>query len=430
MDAEVGLDWFASRSEGIDGSLKERPEDFRVDEVSDFNYRDEGRFAVIRVKLTNYDTHEFARDLSNELEMSRKRVSWAGTKDKRAVTTQIMTVDGVSRDKLSSVRIKGAEIEFLGRSDHPIALGDLKANEFEIRVRGVRNPGNIGTITDELASFGGFDNGDSTNSTGDKVIGVPNLFGVQRFGSRRPITHRVGERILHEDYEGAVMLFLASSFQDEPEATRNARERLEKERDYREALSYFPQYLGYERAVLNELVQDKSYKQSLNALPPNLRRLFVNAAQSYLFNLILRERYSNDMDFSRAYPGDVVCFTADGYPDTDRLQEVTESNADAINRHVKRGRAFVTAPLVGYKTEFSQGRQGEIEMSVLGESSLDLDDFDRDDEYASSGTRRPILVATDLEYNVEKDIAIFGFNLPKGSYATVVMREYLKRNVD
>ena len=413
-DVDLGLGWYATDSPGIGGVLKKRDEDFHVSERTDFPYGDEGKHAVARVTLRGYETHEFARDLSDALGASRKRVSWAGTKDKKAVTEQVFTVADVTREELEEVSVDGAAIEYLGRSHQSIALGDLIGNDFRVRVRDTEAPENADDIADEIDVFGG----------------VPNLFGSQRFGSRRPVTHLVGERILDDDFAGAVDAYLVESFEDEPSRTREVRERLADERDYGEALEYFPGYLGYERALLNALAEGKEPRDVLDALPHNLRRMFVNAVQSRVFNLVLRERYEDGARFDRAYPGDVVCFAErhDNFrvPDTSDIQRVTESNVDAVNRHVERGRAFVTAPLVGAETEFAKGEQGERERRVLERAGVSPDDFDRDDEYASDGTRRAILVDSDLTHERDGDDVVFEFFLPRGSYATVVLREFTK----
>ena len=413
-DVDLGLDWYATDSSGTGGVLKNRDEDFRVTERTDFPYGDEGKHAVVRVTLRGYETHEFARDLSDALGASRRRVSWAGTKDRNAVTEQVFTVADVTREELEDVSINGATMEFLGRSHQSIALGDLIGNDFCVCVRDTEAPENADEVADEIDGFGG----------------VPNLFGSQRFGSRRPVTHLVGERILEDDFAGAVDAYLLESSEYEPSRTREARERLADERDYAAAVEYFPGHLGYERALLNALAEGKEPRDVLDALPHNLRRMFVNAVQSRVFNLVLRRRYEDGDRFDRAYPGDVVCFAErhDGVrvPDTSDTQRVTASNVDAVNRHVERGRAFVTAPLVGAETEFAEGKQGERERRVLEAVALSPNDFDRDDEYASDGTRRAVLVDPDLTHERDGDDVFFEFFLPRGSYATVVLREFTK----
>lgn len=424
-EADLGLDWYATEAPGVGGKLKKRLEDFRVVERADFPYYDddelgsdeeEKRHAVIRVTLRGYETHEFARDLSDALGASRKRIRWAGTKDKRAVTTQLFTVADVSREEIEGVSLNGATVEYLGRSHQYVSLGDLRGNDFEVRLRDADAPENADAIADEVDEFGG----------------VPNLFGSQRFGSQRPVTHLVGERILEGDFHGAINAYVAESFETEPERTREARERYADERDTREALGYFPEHLGYERALLNALAEGKEGREALEALPHNLRRLFINAVQSRVFNLVLRERHEAGMGFDSAYPGDVVCFAEGTYdapvpvPNTLSTQRITESNVGAVNRHFERGRAFVTAPLVGSGTEFADGEQGEIERRVLESVGVSRSDFDRADEYGSEGTRRAVLVLSDLSYEREGDDLLFDFFLPRGSYATVVLREFTK----
>ncbi|MFP4174808.1 MAG: tRNA pseudouridine(13) synthase TruD, partial [Halobacteriales archaeon] len=96
------------------------------------------------------------------------------------------------------------------------------------------------------------------------------------------------------------------------------------------------------------------------------------------------------------------------------------------NRHVERGRAFVTAPRIGAETTLAEGEQGERERNALENADVSRDDFDRDDEYASDGTRRAVLVDPDLTYERDGDDVIFDFFLPRGSYATVVLREFTK----
>ncbi|MFW6384156.1 MAG: tRNA pseudouridine(13) synthase TruD, partial [Halodesulfurarchaeum sp.] len=92
--------------------------------------------------------------------------------------------------------------------------------------------------------------------------------------------------------------------------------------------------------------------------------------------------------------------------------------------HCERGRAFVTAPLVGTETTLADGEPGEIERAVLDKLGIEPADFDVPDPYHSTGTRRAVLVPVDPV--IEREPLTFTFTLPKGSYATVLLREYLK----
>ena len=448
IERAVGIDYYVSDADGIGGRLRERPEDFRVTELEAFDPEplgvDTGSYPelVVRVTLRNWDTNDFARRVSDALGISRERVSWAGTKDKRAVTTQLFTIRGVDPDALPEIR--GVEIEPLGRAGRGLEFGDLAGNAFEIRVadavadtaadRSGAAADRVDAVVADLRAFAGGDPDD-----GDAPVGVPNYFGQQRFGSYRPITHEVGLEVVRGNWEDAVLAYAGSSSEREPAETRTARERVEAvaagSRDWQQALDAMPGYLNYERAMLHELVdrdadEPADFRAALETMPSNLQQLVVNAAQSYVFNRVLSERLARGLPFDRPAAGDVVCFTDSDapadltVPDTDRLQRVDADRVDTVTRHCERGRAFVTAPLVGTETELGDGEPGEIEREVLSDVGIGPGDFDLPGEFHSTGTRRAVLVRTEL--GIERDPLRFSFALPKGSYATVVLREYLK----
>ncbi|WP_135819764.1 tRNA pseudouridine(13) synthase TruD [Halostella litorea] len=426
-EREVGMAYYVSDADGTGGRLREADGDFRVRELERFDAEpvdaDPGSYnhLVLRVTLSGWDTNDFAKRLSDALGISRERVAWAGTKDKYAVTTQLFSVAGVDPDDLPDVR--DADVEVVGRAGRSIEFGDLAGNEFEIAVTDPAAPDNAEAVADDLRAFGG------------GTAAAPNFFGQQRFGSKRPVTHEVGLRVVREDWAGAVMAYLGNPRESEPEGTREAREFVEETRDWAAALERFPRRLGYERSMLHALVETggtepADFRAALEEVPSNLQRLFVHAAQSYAFNRILSERLDRGLPFDRPVEGDVVCFAdtdaPDGLalPDTDRLQRVTADRVDTVARHCERGRAFVTAPLVGTETDLGDGEPGDIERAVLDDLNLSPGDFDLPGEFGSTGTRRAVLVRTDL--SVERDPLRFSFTLPKGSYATVILREFLK----
>jgi tRNA pseudouridine13 synthase len=95
-----------------------------------------------------------------------------------------------------------------------------------------------------------------------------------------------------------------------------------------------------------------------------------------------------------------------------------------MERHCDRGRAFVTAPLIGAETELADGEPGEIEREILTDVGIEPSDFELPGEFRSTGARRAILVRTDLA--VDPETLTFSFALPSGSYATALLREYQK----
>ena len=470
----VGIDYYVSRADGIGGRLRESPEDFRVRELEAFDAEpldaDPGSYPdlVVRATLRDWDTNDFARRLSDALGVSRERVSWAGTKDKRAVTTQLFTVRGVDADDLPEIR--GAEIEALGRAGRSLSFGDLAGNAFEIRVADAVDgaPERVADAVRDLRAFAG-DAGDSAGAASadsdpaiEATVGVPNYFGQQRFGSRRPVTHVVGLAIARNDPREAVRLYAGNPAETEPDDTQAARDRVDAafgvsagsgpdddpaadhmgDGDWAACLDAIPGKLRFERSMVHRLADrdvapdappdDEDWWHALEAVPSNLQRLFVNAAQSFLFNRMLSERLRRGLPFDRPVAGDVVCF-ADGdapaelyAPDADRLQRVDADRVDVVSRHCERGRAFVTAPLVGTETALGGGEPGEIEREVLADAGVEPGDFALPGEFDSKGTRRAILLRTDLDATFEGGDPRFAFALPSGSYATVLLREFTK----
>jgi tRNA pseudouridine13 synthase len=432
LERQVGIDYYVSDGPGVGGRLRADPADFRVREIEAVEPEpldaDAGAYPhlLVRATLTDWDTNDFAGALSSALGISRERVSWAGTKDKRAVTTQLFSVRGVAAADLPD--LSGAEVEPLGRVGRNLEFGDLTGNAFEIRISDPKRPERVDALTDALRDFGG------------SRVAVPNVFGHQRFGSRRPVTHEVGLHVVREEWREAVLAYVGNPADSEPERTQEARATVDDvaaraDPDWRAALDATPGHLGYERSMLHALVENggeepAEFRAALETVPWNLQRLFVNAAQSYAFNRMCSERLRRGLPFDRPVAGDVVAFAdadaPEGFPlpDADRLQRVSENRVDVVTRHCERGRAFVTAPLVGTETELGDGEPGEIEREVLADLDLAPADFDLPGNFESTGTRRAILVGTDLD--VERDPLTLSFSLPRGSYATALLREYLK----
>ncbi|WP_277540281.1 tRNA pseudouridine(13) synthase TruD [Haloarcula laminariae] len=446
IERTVGMEYYVSDADGVGGHLRASPEDFRVTELEAFETApvdaDTGGYphVVMRVELRDWDTNDFASALSDRLGISRERVSWAGTKDKRAVTRQLFSVKGIDPDDLPD--LDGTDIEVVGRAGRPILFGDLAGNAFEIAVRDTDAPENAAAVVADLRGFAGDAAGADSDLPDEPVtVAVPNYFGQQRFGSRRPVTHEVGLAIAREAWKEAVLAYVGNPHEREPEDTQAARAYVDDTEDWQGALERLPRALGYERSMCHTLVENGAegpadFREAVETLPSNLQTLFVNAAQSYVFNLICSERLERGLPFDRPVEGDVVCFRdseAPGdlpLPDTDRTQRVTEKRLRTVERHCERGRAFVTAPLVGTETELADGEPGEIEREVLDEVGIEPGDFDLPGEFDSSGTRRAVQVRTELGVQRDGDALTFEFSLPKGSYATVLLREFRKNDPD
>jgi tRNA pseudouridine13 synthase len=426
IEKQVGICLYSTATRGIKGQLRQEVEDFIVKEVTNREEGREGKYLILELIKRDWDTHHFIRTLAKILQISQKRISIAGTKDKRALTTQKISIFDIDASEIEKIHLKDIELKVLGRSRKSVELGDLWGNDFIITVR------NIDSSLEETEEL--------LKKTTDYIqsqSGVPNFFGIQRFGATRPVTHLVGKAIVEGDFEKAALLYIAEPFPDEPEETKSARQFVKETLNYKEGLKTYPLRLGHERAMMNHLIANPGdFAGAFLVLPKNLYKMFVHGYQSYMYNKILSLRIEKSFPLNQALEGDIVCFkNSAGLPDASKIEKVTKETVTAMNRLINRNRAFVTAPLPGYATEFASGIPGEIEQEVLEGLRVPLEGFnvEKIPEMSSKGIRREILLHVEPKFKVEEDElnpgkskAVLEFMLPKGSYATTVLREYMK----
>ncbi|SFM15911.1 tRNA pseudouridine(13) synthase TruD [Methanolobus profundi] len=426
IEKKMGIELYSTHTEGIGGVLRQEPEDFIVNEITNREEGDSGKHLILEITKTNWDMHHLIRDMSRKLGISQKRIGFAGTKDKRARTTQKISIYDISEEDIEGFHLKDVELKVIGRSSRSIGLGDLYGNEFSITIRDIDlKPAELERTlqetTDEIRSFGG----------------VPNFFGIQRFGAIRPVTHTIGEHILKEDFETAALTYIAQSFPDETDDVKEVRDYVMETRDFVEGLKRYPLRLRYERAMMHYLVENPGdFVGSFTVLSENISRMFIHAYQSYIFNRIICKRIEKGLALDKAYPGDILCFkNKEGLPDVKKVQEANEDNVSGMNNLLKRRRAFVTAPLAGYETEFASEIPGDIEKEIFNETGMKQEQFKiaKLSALSSRGLRREILLHCEPvfktgedELNPGKSKATLTFSLPKGSYATTVLREYMK----
>lgn len=426
IEEKIGIDRYSTNVDGVGGVLRQEISDFIVREITNRQEQDDGKYLVLELTKHNWELHHLIRDISRILRISNKRIGFAGTKDKRAITTQKISIYDLNEEDIETVQLKGVELNVIGRSNRAVGLGDLVGNEFEITVR------DIDLDEDELST-----RLENITATIHANGGVPNFFGIQRFGAFRPITHLVGESLVRGDIEKAAIDYIARSFPTESEDTQIVRDHVFETRDYVEGLKQYPVQLRYERAMMHHLVSNPDdFVGAFGVLSKNLQKMFAHAYQSYIFNMVICTRLYGGLPLDRAVEGDIVCFKNEaGLPDASRTQRVTGENLDGMNNLIRRGRAFVTAPLVGYDTEIASGKPGEIEHRVLDELNVPIEGFKlpQMSKLSSKGLRREVLLQTDPVYRIAEDElnpgrqkAVLMFSLPKGSYATTVLREYMK----
>lgn len=422
-EADIGMRFYMTSSEGTGGRLKKSPEDFIVREISDHpEPKENGRYVIAEVTSRNWETNRLIRLMSRQLDISREKIGFAGTKDKRAVTTQLMSFE-MPISKLADIHLDDLTVSNAYTGRRSIQIGDLIGNSFEIKVRECdASAGEIPAILEETAS------------AIKKKGGFPNYFGVQRFGVIRPVTHRVGEAIVRGDLEGAVRTYISFPSEFEGEDVRDARQELEGSDDWSGLYSSVPDQMGFEKTMVGYLAENPGdWRGAISVMPKNLQMMFVHAYQSYLFNIMLSKRMEAGMPLDMPTVGDIVVpLDANRIPLHENPVVTTAKNIDLVARQVRAGRAFITITLFGSESLLAEGEMGEIERKVIESAGLESRDFIVPglNHCNSKGSRREILCPMkDISWAADDEGYSVSFSLPKGNYATCLMREFMKSDM-
>ncbi len=417
-EAAIGIGFFLSQTPGYSGRLKATAEEFRVREVSSYPRPvPEGPFTILRVESWEWEQHELADAIGRRLGLPRRAVSWSGTKDRRAVSERLFAYRGAPPS--GELGLERVVLKDAYASRDGLVLGQHYANVFDLRVSDLADPTAAVTAyratEAELRTHGGF----------------PNFFGPQRFGEVRPITHEVGRALVRGDLARALEVYLVDRPAGMPDASGDAaRAAYAEHRDPQRALGEFPPSYRFERAILGRLARGAGPEQALRALPFELRRLFVHAFQSYLFNRYLTDRREAGLPLSRPVEGDhLLRLGRDGTVRARDAVEVAAENLSECVGLVERGRAYVAGPLLGAEALPTQGRPAELVAELLRAEEIDARAFDVPvaPELGSRGAWRPILLPVPpLGLRPDGGGVWFTFSLPKGAYATVLLREFLK----
>ena len=444
LEKEMGIEVYATQTQGIGGRIREVLEDFIVEETlvdgskasaseteKNLGSRALGassrksRYLLCVLVKRNWDTLIAVRRVARELGLSTGEVQFAGIKDAKAVTAQYLTVENATPEDLQKVKVKDIEVRSVGYVPNRLSAYYLLANNFHITVRNSEHP--EATVRKVAAE---------TVEELDEAGGIPNFFGHQRFGTIRAITHRVGKFIIKSDLREAAMTFLAEPSANEHPSSRQARKQLQDTQDFKQALRDYPKQLRYERAMLARLAEKpEDYTGAFRRLPKKLRELFVQAFQSYLFNRFLSKRIEQGVPLNKTDVGDyAVNVERSGLPLITMYRIVSETVKAEVNSKIKAARMRLAIPLIGFKQRPMLGRQGIIEKQILEEEGVTAEDFKVTalSEVAEEGRLRTATTPIN-EFSLEasacekvKSIAEVAFVLYRGSYATVLLREIMK----
>jgi tRNA pseudouridine13 synthase len=394
---------------GIGGTLKQRAEDFFVQEVPLYEPSGSGEHVYCEIQKVGLTTFDAVNRIGEALRVPTNDIGYAGLKDARAVTRQVISVRGTTEDAVMALsgRIPGLTVLWAARHGNKLRLGHLAGNRFAIKVRDV-TPTDVVKLKEPLAEL--------------QRRGLPNYFGEQRFG-RRGDNDLLGAALVRGDDAGLLSVLLGQPDSDVDEGQDHQARSMFDRNDLEGAMRAWPRRAGMERRVLARLIKTGRPGAAVRAIDERLRRLWVSALQSRLFNDVLALRVEGGT-FDRLIDGDLAYKHANGACFLVQSAEAEQPRAEAFE-------VSPSGPLFGYRMTLPEGEALRVEQAAFEAAGLAAQDFRSRAIGKVKGARRPLRVKpADVELAAGVDDhgshVTVAFTLPPGSFATVLLRELMK----
>ena len=385
IDSEIGISAYTTNFSGCGGVIRKQKEDFNVSELitekSSSKICSESGFAVYKLQKRGIDTTHALAEIFKKHSIRLKSL---GLKDASAITEQFVFTT-YKTDKHFEINGQNYNLTKVGFTDKILSKKDMIGNHFRIKSDEASN---------ELEKFTEF----------DKIL---NFYGYQRFGSRRPVTHLIGRSIIQKNFASAVDLLLSFTSEYDSDENTKLRQLMSDSSKYTEAIKIIPRGMDLEKITLKEMIEHNDPVRALRALPLSIRRFFVQAYQSYIFNHTLSNSFDAGEELFSPQSND-VCYNKNG--------ELGKFENDPLQR--------LSIPFVGYsyykKTRFHH----YIEKILRDEEITHKDFFSKDiQEISNEGGFRNSSIKCD-NYSIDDNTV--SFSLSRGSFATIVLREIIK----
>jgi len=381
--------------------LKQLPTDFIVEEIADFKISsNKDRYQIFLMKKQELDTFDAIKIISKELKIPLPKIGFAGLKDKHGTTRQYISIP--VEQHIENKDMRNIKLEFIGYHNKRIETGDLKGNKFTITVRNIQK-GDIPGIY-----------------SGAKTIpemGIPNYFDSQRFGS---VIHNefIAKYLIQKNYEQAVKIFLTKYTKKERKKTKD---------DKREILAHWKNLESVNvknkvfADIIHEYLKTKSWLAAYKKIPSNLREMFVNAYQSYLWNECIKETFKKCIQKDKLY---TIEYNIGSLLFYKKLSDEEIKNIPST---------FQTVDPTMKPSTFEK----EIIDNILSRENFDVKDFDIKQEIGNFfKSRERAVIVNPEEFKISEPLVdeindkggknrykiAISFMLPKGSYATIITK--------
>lgn len=350
--------------------MRFEPEDFIVEEIPFYEPSRTGNHTFFAIRKRNISTLEAINRIARVLHVNPNSIGYAGLKDKQAITTQVLSVEGIPPEQILKLEIPRIEILWAELHTHKLRVGHLRGNRFEITLR-FTSPIILTNIEQRMTQLA--------------AEGVPNRFGQQRFGNKQD-SHLIGKALIIKEWEKALEYVLDD---EKPQSSQVAKR-------------------------IRHAREQGSHEKAVSCIPHRLRKLYLSAYQAYVFNCILERRLP---ELGKLWDGDIAIKHSNSAPFLVENADVEQPRADAFE-------ISPSGPIFGYKMRRPIGKTGELEHELLLEEGVKPESFRKVAGIRLPGTRRLLRIRMELhEIKVLEYGVSLCFTLPAGSYATVVLDE-------
>ena len=387
---------------GTRGRIKCRDDDFVVEEIPRYRPCGSGTHLYFGIEKRGLSTLAAVERIARALGRKTNDIGYAGLKDAHAVTRQTFSLEHVEAPRVHALDLPRVHVLWTDRHTNKLKLGHLGGNRFVVKFR---------------------DMGPAAMQRAEAIVdvlvrrGVPNYFGPQRFGARGD-NAAVGQAVLRSDYDAAVRIVLGSPDPEERADIRAARTLFE-EGHYAEAARAWPPRFGDQARLCGAMVRaNGNARRAWSSVHQTIRRLYISAEQSRLFNQVLAARIDA---LDRLQTGDLAWKHANGacFHVLDAAAESPRCDAFEISP---------TGPLFGTRMTNPTGKPGRLEAGVLAAAGWQDAVRQRRPDTPLQGARRPLRVPLGEPALTEGGdehgpYLQMTFTLPPGRYATCVTRE-------
>ena len=406
---------------GIGGVIKARAEDFLVEEIPLYRPSGEGEHIYLFLEKQGLTTLQLRDAVAHHFKVHRKAIGHAGLKDKHAVTRQVISVHtpGKLPEDFPSFQHDRARVLWVDQHSNKLQRGHLAGNRFSIKVRNVDPLGvrSAKAALDMLAR-----------------VGVPNRFGVQRFGYLMN-NHQVGRALIVGDYQTALDLILSPK-EGAPKGSINARDAY-RSGDYASAAELMPKVFKLERNALRSLAKGDPPEVAIRAIDPTAAGFFISSFQSAVFNNVLNQRVEAG-SLNQFEAGDIAFVLKNRSTFSITPQELSAKATD-LEARIDSFELSPSGPMWGTSMPLAEGFVAQRELDALARAGVTPKDMElceqRDGLPMIGGDRRPLTIPV-IDPEVEGGLDEHGayircaFELPRGSFATTVMDEIMKVSSD